>query len=100
MARTNSEHSLTLRRNSNSNILSQLEALQGALELPDLPERIECFDISHTGGEETVGSCVVFTREGMRKYPKETKEFMKHIELWRGRLRGVTKELHASAITK
>ena len=67
MARTNAEHSLKLRRNSNSNILAQIEALQSALGLSDAPERIECFDISHTGGEQTVGSCVVFTREGMRK---------------------------------
>ena len=67
MAKTNAEHALNLRRNSNSNILAQLEALQTALGLAELPERIECFDISHTGGDQTVGSCVVFTREGTRK---------------------------------
>ncbi|MFK8015857.1 MAG: excinuclease ABC subunit UvrC [Gammaproteobacteria bacterium] len=67
MAKTNAAHALNLRRNSNSNILAQLEALQSALGLAELPERIECFDISHTGGDQTVGSCVVYTREGVRK---------------------------------
>lgn len=34
--------------------------LQRLLELPTLPQRIECYDISHLGGTETVGSMVVF----------------------------------------
>ncbi|MEO1576294.1 MAG: excinuclease ABC subunit UvrC, partial [Pseudomonadota bacterium] len=66
MARTNAEHALNLRRNSNRTIIEQLDALQSALGLPESPDRIECFDISHTRGEETVASCVVFTREGLR----------------------------------
>ncbi len=43
------------------------EALQNALTLPELPERIECFDISHIQGAETVASMVVWEKGAMRK---------------------------------
>ena len=66
MAQTNAELALGQRAATSANQNAKLVALREALHLPDSTERIECFDISHTMGEATVGSCVVFDRGDMQ----------------------------------
>jgi len=67
MAVTNAKQSLASHLLSKTNFKDRLIALQKFLHLKILPKRIECFDISHTMGEETVGSCVVFDSNGPLK---------------------------------
>jgi len=64
MARGNATLALHSRLGSQAGYAQRLEALREALALEELPGRMECFDVSHTGGERTVTSCVVFDREG------------------------------------
>lgn len=64
MAVNNADLALAQRLSTRAGQLERFESLTKALQLPEMPERIECFDISHTQGEATVGSCVVFDREG------------------------------------
>jgi len=64
MARGNATLALRSRLGSQAGYMQRLESLRAALALEELPERMECFDVSHTGGERTVASCVVFDREG------------------------------------
>jgi len=67
LAANNAGHSLSTRLLSRTGLMKRFEALQETLQLDDLPLRLECFDISHTQGEATVASCVVFTPEGPYK---------------------------------
>ncbi|RDZ28321.1 excinuclease ABC subunit UvrC [Lysobacter silvisoli] len=64
LARRNAELSLAAERTSHAAQLARAEALRDMLGMAALPARIECFDISHTMGEATVASCVVFDAEG------------------------------------
>lgn len=64
LAAQNARQSLGLRLASQANITRQFEALQSLLGLEDLPRSIECFDISHTAGNQAVGACVVFDGSG------------------------------------
>ena len=67
MAVDNAELSLQQRIASRANLRGQFEALQDLLGFDEPPGRIECFDVSHTGGESTVASCVVFEHDGAKK---------------------------------
>jgi excinuclease ABC subunit C len=66
MAQTNAELALQQRQATSASQQARLVSLREALKLAETTERIECFDISHTMGEATVGSCVVFDRGDMQ----------------------------------
>ncbi len=58
LARENAAHAFLEKRRSDEDIDQRLLSVQQKLRLPRLPRRIECCDISHLGGESTVGSVV------------------------------------------
>lgn len=64
MAAENARHALAARVASSATVAEQLDALALALSLPVTPARIECFDISHTSGEQTVAACVAMGSDG------------------------------------
>ncbi len=67
LAVTNARESLHAYVSNKQSIYKRFEQLQDSLKLESAPMRIECFDISHTSGEGTVGSCVVFDENGAVK---------------------------------
>ena len=73
MAEKNAELAIAQRLNAHATQEARLSSLQALLGLPDTIQRIECFDISHTMGEATVASCVVYDRAAMQ--PGEYRRF-------------------------
>jgi len=67
MTVANAEHAAALRLNASATTQRQLEELATVLGLDEVPARLECFDISHTAGEATSASCVVFGTDGPLK---------------------------------
>lgn len=66
LAKTNAQAALNLQLKQDARMQHRLEALQQQFSLPQI-QRMECFDISHTLGEQTVASCVVFDENGPLK---------------------------------
>jgi excinuclease ABC subunit C len=64
LALANARQSLKMKLATKASMAAQFEALQDLLGLEEPPAGIECFDISHTAGQQTVGACVVFDSEG------------------------------------
>ena len=67
LARANAMQALKMRLASRANMAIQFEAIAQWRGPDELPESIDCFDISHTAGNQTVGSCVVFDISGPLK---------------------------------
>ncbi len=64
LATTNAETALTSKLAHKTTVEQRFRQLQEVLTLTSPIKRMECFDISHTQGEATVASCVVFDRDG------------------------------------
>ena len=60
----NAKLSLVTRMSERRNVFARLVDLQEALGFSEVPDRLECFDVSHSSGEAPVASCVVFDRSG------------------------------------
>ncbi|MEA3302276.1 MAG: excinuclease ABC subunit UvrC [Pseudomonadota bacterium] len=67
MAQHNADAALKARLQDHSGMLERYQQLQESLGLDEIPQRMECYDISHTQGERTVASCVVFNQQGPLK---------------------------------
>lgn len=67
LAKLNAEQGLQTRLLDKKHHFSRATALQKLLGLDEPPKQMECFDISHSSGEATVASCVVFGPEGPEK---------------------------------
>jgi len=67
LAESNADEALNRKLVNRASISQRYEQLRKLLKLAETPRRLECFDISHTMGEATVASCVVFDLQGPLK---------------------------------
>ena len=67
LAEKNTLASINTKILSKKNMFNRFQALQDLLNFDEVPKKLECFDVSHTFGEETVASCVSFSIEGPQK---------------------------------
>lgn len=67
LAHTNAKEQLAFKSSHASTINKRYQSLMTELKLDAIPNRMECFDISHSHGEATVASCVVFDKNGPAK---------------------------------
>ncbi|MBP1151659.1 MULTISPECIES: excinuclease ABC subunit UvrC [Methylocaldum] len=67
LALINAENALNAKLANRQDLYARFLSLGEALHCPEPPKRLECFDISHTQGDQTVASCVVFDRQGAVK---------------------------------
>jgi excinuclease ABC subunit C len=67
LAKKNAEQALNQKLHSQATRRTQFQQLQQFLRLNDPPQRLTCFDVSHTQGEAPVASCVVMDIKGLRK---------------------------------
>jgi excinuclease ABC subunit C len=67
MMKANAQQALNMRGLARASVEANLEELRDIFNLEETPSRIECFDISHIAGTDTIASCVVFGVEGALK---------------------------------
>ncbi|OUS32814.1 excinuclease ABC subunit C [Thalassotalea sp. 42_200_T64] len=67
LANTNAENSLNVKNSHKESMQARFRELNNVFELAKPIERLECFDISHTMGQQTVASCVIFNTDGPLK---------------------------------